>query len=336
MVLCIMELDFITELDGLLSNVGTDINWKRKVGDLELWISPLSVSGQEKVTAAIQKAELGTNIVGESKRVILSNSIVGVNTTDLTPYRNGAPVFDGKGRDGKAVKVTLEKYLYDKMANWSHQYLDDVFSVYADLTETYQKKNLQDIKFENSKDPHTELQELEEKAASLRTQLSMPQMVEKPEEEDIPDIEEIAKVIADEEEHDKKTKDFDPFQPINVATTTKRQQDDEAEDRFVQQRGQAQQAQTSEGVSVVTPRITPPSPPPQPIMSMPAVLPANLRRPMPNGQQAKESSPEKPFGSTPSVQNEVLERPSEKLPFVRPTVDKNQGSVNPRFKQTGR
>src|SRR5580704_2020168 len=127
------SLDFIDALDSVLSNVGTDIYWKRHVGDLELWLSPLSVVGQERVTSAIGKAEIGTNIVGESKRTTLANSIVGINSTDLRSYRDGAPVFPSKNREGKVIKVQLEKYLYEKMSRWSHQYLDDVFEVYADL-----------------------------------------------------------------------------------------------------------------------------------------------------------------------------------------------------------
>ena len=312
-----MELDFIAELDKTLSNVGTDICWKKKIGELLVWISPLSVAGQEKVTAAIQKAELGTNIVGESKRVILSNCIVGVNNSDLHEYRNGTPVFDSKNRDGKTVKVPLEKYLYDKMANWSHQYLDDVFAVYADLMETHQKQNLQEIKFENSKDPNVELQELEAKAAAFRAQLNLPPLVEKVETNPGLDLERVADEIEKEDNTDQKDKDFNPFQSIPQPQPVR----------------QPQPQSTSE---VVTPaRQTPPSPPPQPVMSMPAVLPANLRRPMPDGQFAKESSPDNPHVATPSVQNDVIEKQSEKI-LTRPKIDQNQGNLNPRFKQPGR
>ena len=142
-----MEPDFISDLDTTLSNVGTDVHWKRKVGSLELWISPLSITGQEKVTAAVNKAELGTNIVGESKRVTLSNSIVGVNEKDLRSYRGGAPAFPSRTKEGKLVNVRLEEYLYSKMANWSAQYIDDVFAVYADLMETFSKENKFEMRY---------------------------------------------------------------------------------------------------------------------------------------------------------------------------------------------
>ena len=315
-----MELDFIAELDATISNVGTEKVWKRKVGSLEIWLSPISVVGQEKVSYSINKAEPGSNVIGESKRVILSNSIVGINKTDLTEYRiSGAPIFPSKNRDGKTVKVPLEKYLYDKIAQWGHQYLDDVFAVYADLMETHQQENLKEITFENAKDPHLELKELEERVSNLRSQLGMPQLVEATDADQDLTPEQIAEALKDEGKTEKEiSEDFDPFRsiptrPQSVPVTS----------------------QTSEVITPTVARPTPPSPPPQPIMSMPAVLPANLRRPMPDGQSAKESSPDNPHVATPSVMNEVIEKQSEKV-LTRPKIDQNQGSVNPRFKQPGR
>jgi hypothetical protein len=342
-----MELDFIAELDQTLSNVGTDEVWKRKIGKLELWISPMSVTGQEKVTAAVEKAVPGTNIVGESKRVILSNSICGVNKQDLREYRfSDVPVFESKNRDGKTVKVTLEKYLYAKMANWSSDYLDDVFSVYSDLMETFTRQNLQEVKFENSKDPHIELKELEEKAAALRAQLGLPKLIEKIDEE--PTEEEIARAIDEEEATNKGDEDFNPFKTIskNEIPQPKKQREIDPEIRAIDEnvseisRPAYPQSAPPQSAPPIDPRVLhnpnqpPPSPPPQPIMGMPVTLPAKLRQPMPNGQQAKESSPTNPHRATPSVSNEVLTTRQEAP--QRPVIDKNQGNVNPRFKQPGR
>ena len=312
-----MELDFISELDKTLSNVGTDVFWKRKIGELELWISPLSITGQEKVTAAITKAEVGTNIVGESKRVTLSNAIVGVNTLDLREYRNGAPVFPTKNKKGELIKTRLEDWLYNKMANWSAQYLDDAFAVYADLMETYQKENLKEVKFENAKDPNIELQELEQRVSNLRTQLDLPQLVEKTtgeESDELPDPDQVAEAIErerlDDQKKDPPSEDFDPFKPM------------------------AQEAVPQAAPAPAPPPfVPPPSGPPQPNMSMPAVLPANLRRPMPAGQQAQESSPERPHVAMPSVSNEVITQPIKRT-GERPKIDQPQGGINPRFQQS--
>jgi hypothetical protein len=315
-----MEPDFISELDKTLSNVGTDIFWKRRVGALELWISPLSVTGQEKVTTTISKAELGTNIVGESKRVTLANAIVGVNDSDLREYRGGTPIFPMRNKKGEVVKTRLEEWLYDKMARWSAQYLDDAFAVYADLMETYQKENLKEVKFENAKDPHMELQELEQRVSNLRSQLGMSQLIEKNEdEESLPDPEEIAEALERERQEDEKEKnppaeDFNPFRPINKP------------EEVSPQAAQPPQPPPQ-------PFVPPPSGPPQPSMTMPAVLPANLRRPMPAGHQAQESSPERPHTATPSVPNDVIEKPLAQrgVPQERPKVDQPQGGRNPRF-----
>jgi hypothetical protein len=308
-----MESDFITELDKTLSNVGTDIYWKKKVGALELWISPLSVTGQEKVTGAVANAEAGSNVVAEGKRVTLANAIVGVNEKDLREFRDGAPVFPAKNKKGEPVKLRLEDWLYQKMAKWSAQYLDDAFAVYADLMESFEKQNLKDIKFENAKDPHIELQELEKRAAALRSQLGMPPLVQSGDEEPLPDENEVAEAIAREGREDKtaeEQQDFDPFRPLAP----------QAEPQTVAQPPQPPPQ----------PFVPPPSAQPQPSMTMPAVLPKHLQRPV----QAQESSPEQPFRPMPSVQNEVITQPAAK-PTERPKIDQPQGGVNPRFAPQG-
>ena len=310
-----MEPDFISELDKTLSNVGTDLFWKRKIGAIELWFSPLSVVGQEKVTTTISKAELGTNIVGESKRVALANSIVGVNNSDLREYRGGLPVFPMKNKKGEMVKVRLEEWLYNKMSNWSGQFVDDAFSVYADLMETYEKENLKEVKFENLKDPRVELQELERKVAGLRGQLGMPQLVEAKDDdnEGLPNEEEVARALeqeAEENKHDKKpTEDFDPFRSIPQE----------------QQAAPLPQPQAQ-------PFVPPPSDPPQPNFAMPTVQP--VRRPPAPGPIAQESSPENPHRPMPSVQNEVITKQAQR-PVERPKIDQPQGGINPRFSQPG-
>jgi hypothetical protein len=336
-----MEPEFIAELDRTLTNVGTDVFWKRKIGKLEIWLSPLSVEGQEKVTATLEKATPGLNIVGESKKITLSNTIVGVNGLDFRDHRGtNQPVFPIKGRDGKLTNVALEKYLYEKMRGWSTDYLDSVFEVYADLMETFQRENLKEVKFENTKDPRIELIELERKAAALRAQLGLPQMVEKTgenaaEQDGIePTPEDIARALEEEERlqdegtEENRTKgkqeDFNPFKPLSP-------------EQQAAAPPSMQAAPVHQGPQPGGPRQPPPpSPPPQSTMGMPAALPANLRRPMPPGQGPRESSPENPHVASPSVQNEVIERPAVREPPVRPKVDQPQGNTNPRFSQQRR
>lgn len=171
------ELDFIAELDAAVSNVGSDVVWSKTVGGVKLLISPLTVIAQEKVTEVITKMN-GPTIVAESKRVTLSHAVVGIEEFDLRQYR-GRAVFPSKGRDGKTVAVTLDRYMYDKIGTWSSQFVDDVFDVYADLMVSFQKANLKDVTFENAKSPIDELVELEARVHELRHQLRMPDLVER-------------------------------------------------------------------------------------------------------------------------------------------------------------
>jgi hypothetical protein len=318
-----MEPDFISDLDKTLSNVGTDVFWKRKVGPLELWISPLSITGQERVTAAVNKAEVGSNIVGESKRVTLSNSVVGINGADLRQYRGGAPIFTSPNKKGEPVKVQLEQYLYNKMANWSAQYIDDAFAVYADLMETFQKENLKEIKFENVKDPHVELQELEERVGALRAQLGMPPLGEKPEGEVTYTPEQVAEMLEQERQAEEAGKqppeDFDPFK----AMPQQQPPSPPAPQQAAPQPPPQQQ-----------PFTPPPSGPPQPNFAMPAALPQNLQRPMPLGHAPQESTPDRPHQAMPSVPNEVITQQAAR-PGERPKIDQHQGGVNPRFNPPG-
>jgi hypothetical protein len=170
------DLDFIHDLEAAITNVGSDVSWERKVGGVSLTLSPLTVLAQERVTEQITKME-GPTIIAESKRATLSHAVVGIGGIDLRQYR-GQAVFPSKSRDGKAVSVTLDRYVYDKIGSWGAQFVDDVFEVYSDLMESFQKSNLKDVKFENAKNPYDELVELEMRVHELRGQLGKPHLVE--------------------------------------------------------------------------------------------------------------------------------------------------------------
>jgi len=200
--------DFLAELERNISNIGSSKCWKREVGDVVLWYSPITLHGQEKVNELLSNAEgLGMNIINETKRITLSFSIVGINDIDLREFRDNVPRFP-VNKDGKNTKVTLDRYIYQKMISWSSQFVDDAFSVLADLVETDQKSNLKNIKFENAKDPRTELKELEARVGELRSTLEMPRLVEEvlkpdPTPQESPDSVSDTKNVM--------SVDFDPF-----------------------------------------------------------------------------------------------------------------------------
>lgn len=211
-----MDAAFLESLENAFSNIGTEEVWKKVIGGRNVWFSPLSLMAQTKINEVISNPNLGLGILTESKRISLSYAIVGIDDIDLTGYRDGQPIFPTKNREGKAVKVALDKYIYEKMSMWGGQWVDDAFSVFSDLMETFQKNNLKDIAFENAKDPRQEVDELTERVQILRTQIGLPLLVdpvkEKPQEENQKPISEPSEESPDSEKDGEVA--FDPFKHI--------------------------------------------------------------------------------------------------------------------------
>ena len=322
-----IDQDFIAELDAALSNVGSDICWRKVVGDVELWISPLQLLGQEKVSDVITKTDLGANIVGESKRVTLSHAIVGIGEHDLRQYRGGPAVFPIVGKDGKAAKSTLDRYLYIKLGTWGAQFIDDVFSVYADLMETLQKDNLKNVKFDNAKDPREELAELQARVYEIRHLLNMPTLVEETElnksnrdDEDESDEDESDEDAlfndARDRDRDQPQTNFDPFTvipsrpapkvqpPSNLAVPTNPPVPNGAVAQRVQEAALIEQSYQQ---------------PPAPIQTPPEAFQSS--------SQPQESAP---------VRDDVVDRPSSREPISPPVIDRMNVSKNPRFQPPSR
>lgn len=310
--------DFLDQLEQLITNAGSDKLWKRTVGDLELWFSPMTLPAQEKVNETLTRAELGPNVVIESKRVTLSNGIVGLNGIDLRPYRAGQAVFSSVNKEGKSVKVPLEKYLYEKMSTWGGQYVDDVFMVYADLIETHQKENLKDVRFENSKDPKSELLELEARVYELRKQLNLPALVEEGSPAAVKTEDQDRAAPEVQGEVDPASPDFDPFKPVR-------------NDGFPKHVAEAEAAKGRAQRSVQRPIVVSEAPP--------------VRDPEVTGAVASEEelfqtppvSREPKIPIPPVRPEEVLEKPAERIQVGPPVVDRPPAtSVNPRFARPSR
>ena len=156
-------MDNLDELDSLLTSVGTNVVWKKQIGDFLLWLSPISYTAQEKVTELLTS---GNGIAGlsDSKRLTLSFAIVGMNDTDFSELHKKGATFPGKNNS----KVTFDRYLYNKIGEWGGQYVDDVFSIYADLIDEFQRKNLSTVKFESLNSVEEDLKEAEERVAKLQ------------------------------------------------------------------------------------------------------------------------------------------------------------------------
>lgn len=204
-----MDETFFQELDSHISNIGSDKIWKRTIGDIEIWFTPISYTGQGKAMDKLLSDGEGT--LAETKRLSLANSIVGIGQFDLRKYRHAGPVFPIWIRDeeGKRVqaKVDLQKYVYDKISGWDSEFVDVAYKVFADLMEGHSKFLVKDIKFENLKSPTEELAELDQRVAELRDSLGLPQLVEP---EKILSEEEIEARAAEQSQQEEQEEDAPP------------------------------------------------------------------------------------------------------------------------------
>lgn len=336
-----MDPDFLRELDAHVTNVGTDECWKRPIGGRVIWFAPIPFDSQAKINETLANEDLGAAALAEAKKVTLSFSIVGIDEIDLREYKNVGevfPVYDVRLK--KEVKVTLDRYLAIKIQKWGAEFVDQAFDVFADLMVSHKNMNLKDIKFENAKDPHEELAELEMRAGELRERLGMPHLVEAGSEEAT--AERVGESASDEYVIHEPPPEAPLAPPRGPAS---RSHDGPAPPRNVAR----EPSQSESGAEVkydpfkpvVTPSgpvVTPPHPaapipqppdppagrPPQPVPSAPQVLGQGQR-------VGQESSPENPFPATSS--SEVIERPAARVHTAPPEIDRTRQSINPRFKR---
>lgn len=300
--------DFLADLERNISNVGSTKHWKKKFGDVTLWLSPLTLRGQEALTDMLSNADkIGMNVINETKRMTLSHAIVGINEIDLRDFRDSAPKFPVKGRDGNNTNVTLDKYVYTKMVGWSSQLIDDAFSVYSDIMETHQKENLSSIQFENSKDPEVELKELETRVFELRSLLKKPQLVE-----DKPELREQRQEASASDEPAKPVVEvaFDPFAAVAARESEAR----------------------SKTVTEVARPVS------EPVAQPPEFQQVRSPQPIPDKTPEKDVSlpgvgKVKAYVANPSVQSEVVEAKLEQSVTAPPVIDPVIHNRNPRFQQ---
>lgn len=314
-----MDADFFSELEQSISNVGASEIWERVIGGRKVLLSPISFEGQAKVTEVLNNSASNNNIINESKRVTLSHAIVGIDNYDLREYRTGKYVFGPIQIGTKNVKVDLPTYLYHKMVAWGQQFLDDVFSVYADLMESHSRQNVDQISFQNAKGPHEELADLMIKVAELRTQLELPQLVEQQDKksnlQEFPEDSEIGDKKEPEEES------FDPFRAIPTERPT------------IPTTQTFELVQPPKAVlpEVAAPKVPAdvPTKPTQPSRSR-AIAETELElSPLP---KFSEGTIQNPHTVIPSVSSEVIE-PTDRVraPVSAPVINPQKFGKNPRF-----
>lgn len=160
-------MDNLEELESLLDSVGSNVVWKRKIGERLIWLSPISFVAQEKVTEVLTSGN-GISGLSDSKRLTLSFAIVGIEDKDFSGYLKRGAVFPGLNN----TKTTFDRYLYHKLGDWGGQYVDDIFTVYADLMDEFQRQNLANVKFESMNSVQEELSEAEEKVSKLKQSMA--------------------------------------------------------------------------------------------------------------------------------------------------------------------
>lgn len=338
--------DFLADIEKAITNVGTDQHWVRKVGGRDIWFSPIPVSAQTKINELMVRKELASNVVLETKRTTLSYAIVGIDNFDLRKFRFSNPTLQIRDKSGKLIQVSLDRYIYEKIVNWSGQFVDDAFSVFADLNESHQKNNLKDISFENLKDPHVELLELEVQVREIRKMLGMPNLVEagsesaRAQEETTPedDEQELPEDDSDEEPSSEpesfasKPEEFNPFKTVRQ---------DKIPDFVLESEKEMAKTRAQQDGPV-----RPSSPMGNVVPSQEFVrqnFPQSNSPPAPTPVLPSIESSAKPMRLTdiPGVHNpgfpdDVLEAPAPRATVAPPVIDGNVQSRNPRFSPTRR
>jgi len=319
-----MDDSFFQELDAHITNVGTDMCWKRQIGEFTVWLSPIPFDGQAHANEALARLSKltetdeasGIDAIQETKRVTLSHAIVGLDSFDLRKFRFAGPCIPTiQVRDGRElqVKAELHRYMYSKISGWGSELVDAVFDVYADLMESHKRELLKGVKFENLKDPREELAELEMRTAEIRDQLGLPPVVEADPLGDerpspVPDA-----GSDDDGEQPVSEQNFHPFRPVPTEVS----------------------APSEDELPPVPPPVqTVPVPVPErPVDTSPIQRELDARA----GRQASQASVvptgtrDDPHAAIPSVSGDVLERPAEKQVVQPPRIDSAPQNRNPRF-----
>lgn len=359
-----MDESFFQELDAHITNAGTEIVWKKKIGHMTVWFSPIPYTAQLKANQTLVDEDLGTSVVQETKRVALSHSIVGFNDFDLRKYRNVGPVFPmtvTEGKIQKSVKIELSKYIYIKMAGWDSELVDAAFEVFVDLIETNKKEILHDIKFENLKDPAEELMEIEARAAELREDLKLPRMIEDSEDDHPPkksrkDDDEDDEPYEEDEDEDDDDVHLHPVKPTprkGFVSISEEESKPELEPEPELLESDFNPFEKVEDVPSPEPVRTIPVPQPElkrlsPIEEELARRGSShvghtVQRQVPSAESilstSKEStsSPDRPYRATPSVEMDVVEQRGERTVVDPPKIDRGHAgqSRNPRFNPPG-
>lgn len=341
-----LDEDVIADLDRQLSNVNSEKYWPRKIGDLDIWFSTVSFEHSNLAKKSLQQEEFGLE---ETKRVTLSAAIVGVNGLDLRQARIQDKPIKIKGPDGKYQFLSLQEFIYRRIAKWDAEFVELAYEVFADIMASHNRDMAKDLVFENARTPLEELEELEEKVANARQKLGLPPLVEAqriadqapeaapaeaaPAEGDLevePEEEPVRAPPPADVDFEGPEDDFDPFKAVKAP-----QRGPSAEP--------AQARPPRADVSVLEEDDLP-LPPRRSAPAVPVPDPPSAEPKTPSAielalEQRRNSSPlAKGVGAhvaQPSVPSEVIEKPAVRSQVLPPSLDPKAASQspNPRFRR---
>jgi len=288
-----MDDSFFQELDAHITNVGTDMCWKRQIGEFTVWLSPIPFDGQAHANEALARLSKltetdeasGIDAIQETKRVTLSHAIVGLDSFDLRKFRFAGPCIPTiQVRDGRElqVKAELHRYMYSKISGWGSELVDAVFDVYADLMESHKRELLP---------PVVEADPLGDERPSP-----------------VPDA-----GSDDDGEQPVSEQNFHPFRPVPTEVSAP------SEDELPPVPPPVQT------VPVPVPERPVDTSPIQRELDARAGRQASQASVVPTGTR------DDPHAAIPSVSGDVLERPAEKQVVQPPRIDSAPQNRNPRF-----
>lgn len=177
MVYQMENLDFLESIDKAFTSIGMEKRWVRVIAGRKFIFGPISYTGSHRWKDTILQSIESANTVLDSRRIMLSEAIMGVDDIDFSGIDPSEKKFQVRV-DGKVRAMNIREYLAHKMLDWDSQLIEDMFNVYADITQSMSSDNLKEVVFENVRDPRAMLVDLTSQVNELRAELNLEPLID--------------------------------------------------------------------------------------------------------------------------------------------------------------
>lgn len=171
------NLDFLESIDKAFTSIGMERRWTRRIAGRDFTFMPITYTGSHRWKDSVIQSVESTNSILDSRRIMLSEAIVGIGDIDFSNIDPSEKIFKVTV-DGKSRAMNIREYLAHKMLGWDSQLIEDIFNVYADITESFSTENLKDVVFENVRDPKARLADLTSQVNELRSELNLEPLID--------------------------------------------------------------------------------------------------------------------------------------------------------------